>query len=76
MMLHHLAVFMCLLCLTLFTGCGGVGGVGGGVIVSTQPATASSFETDEFLRQEGLSLINASSMYAAGWMLTETEKLM
>lgn len=56
---------MSLLCLTLFTGCGG-GGVGGGVIGSTQPATASSFETDEFLRQEGLVLINASSMYAAG----------
>lgn len=57
---------MSLLCLTLFTGCGGGGGVGGGVIGSTQPATASSFETDEFLRQEGLVLINASSMYAAG----------
>lgn len=57
---------MCLLCLTLFTGCGGGGGVGGGVIGSTQPATASSFETDEFSRQEGLALINASSMYAVG----------
>ena len=67
-MLHYLNIFMGLLCLMLFAGCGGGGGgsIGGGVIVSTQPATASSFETDEFLRQEGLSLINASSMYAAG----------
>jgi len=65
-MLHYFIIFMSLLCLTLFTGCGGGGGVGGGVIGSTQPTAASLFETDEFLRQEGLALINASSMYAAG----------
>ena len=47
----------------LISACGGGGGgPGGGVRVSS----VSDFETAEFNRQEGLTLINAQNMYARG----------